>query len=62
MVFGVGYFWFFENKTKSTVFDAEFKFELTNLKIEGDEDSNTWHVELYPGQTMVKKLIMVDPA
>ncbi len=36
MVYGEGYFWLFENLTKTTIFDSKFTFELTNLRIEGE--------------------------
>ena len=62
MVFGVGYLWFFQNKTNTTILDAEFNFELTNLQIEGAEDETSWHIELLPGQTVSRKLLMIDPA
>lgn len=70
MVFGSGYFWLFENKSKTTVFDAKFNFELTNMMSEGlgetpqssgNKIDSHWDVLLQPGETKIKKLIMVDP-
>ena len=50
MVFGTGYFWLFENKSKTTVFDAKFNFELTNMICEGEEtaagNNQSWDVLL----------------
>eukprot|EP00347_Sterkiella_histriomuscorum_P016829 403351694 len=69
MVFGTGYFWLFENKSKTTVFDAKFNFELTNMQSEGFGETpqgaakveSQWDVVLQPGETKIKKLLMVDP-
>lgn len=63
MVFGVGYFWYFENKTKSTIFDSDFNFDLTNLELENESQGATsFRMVLKPGETKVKKLVLIDPA
>lgn len=63
IVFGTGYFWYFENKSKTTLFDAKFNFELTNMISEGEENTpgSQWNVVLKPGENKIKKLLMVDP-
>ena len=33
MMTKIGYFWLFENLSRTTEFDATFEFNLTNLKI-----------------------------
>ena len=63
MVYSIGYFWLFENNTKSSVFDSHFTFDLTNLQLENEtQGSDSFQIVLNPGERKVKKLVLVDPA
>lgn len=54
--------WFFENLDATRTFKATFSFEMQNLKIEGEEETtSSWDICLKPGESVLKKIIRVDP-
>lgn len=56
------YVWFFENLDATRTFKATFSFEMQNLKIEGEEETtSSWDICLKPGESVLKKIIRVDP-
>jgi hypothetical protein len=58
---GSGYVWYFENNTEEFKFDGKFRFDLTNMEITDDPESNEFRIMIDPGKSAVKTLTMIDP-
>ncbi|CAI2386825.1 unnamed protein product [Moneuplotes crassus] len=55
------FYFLYENNEEDKIFEGNYKFTKTNLKIVGDEDSDTVKVVLQPGEVALRVLVPVDP-
>ncbi|CAI2386441.1 unnamed protein product [Moneuplotes crassus] len=55
------FYFLYENNESDKVFEGNYKFTKTNLKIVGDEDSDSIKVLLQPGEVALKVLVPIDP-
>ena len=64
IVMGIGYLWVVENNTLNTTWDAQFDYELNNMRSEGDTLDGSiikWKFCLKPGDKRLKRFLMIDP-
>ena len=50
----------FENMSKTGTYEGNFKLTLTNLKVDGGKDPNSFSVKVPPGQTFFQKISVID--
>lgn len=55
------FYFLYENNEADKVFEGNYKFTKTNLKIVGDEQADSIKVVLQPGESVLKTLIPIDP-
>jgi len=55
------FYFLYENKEEDKIFEGNYKFTKTNLKIVGDEQSDSIKVILQPGESVLKVLVPIDP-
>mmetsp|Transcript_12873 Transcript_12873/g.14500 ORF Transcript_12873/g.14500 Transcript_12873/m.14500 type:complete len:214 (-) Transcript_12873:15-656(-) len=55
------FYFMYENNEEDKVFEGNYKFTKTNLKIVGDEHSDEIKVVLQPGERELKVLVPIDP-
>lgn len=54
----VGYMWKFWNESEDSRFSGTFNFEFTNMEIEDEPGNNTFKIELDPGETALKSIVV----
>jgi calpain-15 len=55
------FYFLYENNEVDKVFEGNYKFTKTNLKIVGDEQADSIKVVLQPGESVLNTLVPIDP-
>ena len=50
------YAWLFENEEESKTFKGSFKFKLNNLKLDHEDQPDSWDILIKPGCKFIKKM------